>query len=74
MGGQVTELKRDRGASALTLTPIVNLESPNNLTCVWTVQGSQSKWRKPTQAQKGQTNKLHTVRPQSGLKPGTFLL
>lgn len=60
----------------LTLTPMGNLESPINLTCMFLVC-----WRKPqyperTHAGTGRTCKLHTERPQlaGGFQPTSQLI
>jgi len=58
----------------LTLTPKDNLESPINLTCMFLDGGRKLEYPERTHAYTGRTCKLHTERPQVGVKPGTLSL
>jgi len=58
----------------LTLAPTVNLESPNNLTCMFLDSGRKPEYPERTHTYTGGTCKLHTERLQLGIEPGTLLL
>ena len=57
----------------LTLTPKDNLETPINLTCMF-LDGGKPEYPERTHTYTGKTCKLHTERPQLGVKPGTLSL
>ena len=50
------------------------LETPTNLTCMFLDGGRKPEYPERTHAYTGKTCKLHTERPQVGIKPGTLSL
>ena len=65
---------RDKQPHTLTLTPMDNLESLINLTCTLLDGGMKPEYQERSHPYMWRKCKLHTERPQLGIKHGTLLL